>query len=156
MNFENHVKKGLPTIDNDTCAKVVAKLERIGVETLDDLSIVVEQDLVEVLPAIKARKLVQSWKLGEYSFLNRSIIQLYCYYHIAIAFIIIIIFVLHLFSMLAWFGQFASNSSMTSPPYTIPSLQDNLAMTKYAIEDQPPYEGNAETNFVMPAPLLAF
>lgn len=70
MNFENHIKKGLPTIDNDTMAKVVAKLEGIGVETLDDLSIVEEQDLVEVLPAIKARRLVQSWKLGEYSFLN--------------------------------------------------------------------------------------
>lgn len=72
MNFEICVRETLPTIDDETCGKVVARLGDIGVESMEELPLVTEQDLLAFLPSIKVRKLLQSWKVyGEWIFGKR-------------------------------------------------------------------------------------
>lgn len=51
----------LPNLAADTIISVLAKLAEIGVETVDDLQHVEQQDLAPLLKPIQARKLLDSW-----------------------------------------------------------------------------------------------
>jgi hypothetical protein len=59
--IKQNVKLVLQNISEDCCKKLMEKLDDIGVETVDDLSIVQEGDLTGILKPIQIRKLLASW-----------------------------------------------------------------------------------------------
>lgn len=61
MELEEFVKKSTPNLTSDKLHTVLQLLAYVGVESVDDLAFVQEKDLLNVLPPIKARKLIQNW-----------------------------------------------------------------------------------------------
>lgn len=61
MEFEEYVKKSTPNLAVDILQTVLQRLAHIGVESIDDLALVQENDLLDILPPVKARKLLHSW-----------------------------------------------------------------------------------------------
>jgi hypothetical protein len=51
----------LPNLAADAINNVVAKLDDIGIEIVDDLQHVEQQDLVPLLKPIQARKIMDAW-----------------------------------------------------------------------------------------------
>lgn len=78
--IQQNVKLVLPNISEECCKKLLEKLDDIGVETVDDLSIVQERDLTGILKPIQIRKLLTSWAsvpAGILSFNCSSHIKMY-------------------------------------------------------------------------------
>lgn len=61
MDLESFIKKSTPNLASDVLQTVLQRLAVIGVEEVDDLALVQETDLSEILPPIKARRLLQNW-----------------------------------------------------------------------------------------------
>ena len=61
MVLISSVKRTLPQLSDDLLKQVAEKLQDIGVEAEEDLSLVTEADLTAVLKPIVARKLLISW-----------------------------------------------------------------------------------------------
>ena len=61
------LKQALPGLATNVVADVMLKLEEIGVETLDDMDLVQDGDLVPPLKLIHARRFVMKCKEGTLS-----------------------------------------------------------------------------------------
>lgn len=54
----------LPSLSVETKLEIVSKLQTSGVESVDDLKYVQQEDLNDLLPVIQQRKLLEAFKLG--------------------------------------------------------------------------------------------
>lgn len=59
--LEGCIQKALPNLPDSQVQSILSVLDKLGVETEDDLHFVQPSDL-ENLPPVKARKLLQFWK----------------------------------------------------------------------------------------------
>nr|XP_023696093.1 uncharacterized protein LOC111858502 [Paramormyrops kingsleyae] len=55
--------KALPSLSEDTRQQIITTLERSGVESIEDLKYVQQDDISNLLPVIQQRKLLQSFKM---------------------------------------------------------------------------------------------
>uniref|UniRef100_A0A673AGA4 Si:ch211-111e20.1 n=1 Tax=Sphaeramia orbicularis TaxID=375764 RepID=A0A673AGA4_9TELE len=60
------VLRALPKLSEDILRQVVTTLEGSGVESIQDLKYVHQDDIKDLLPVIQQRKLLQAFKLGNY------------------------------------------------------------------------------------------
>ena len=63
MAVKEAVKVVLPALCEDLLETVSRKLVESGVDTLEDLKFVEEEDLVDLLKPIQCRKILHAWKL---------------------------------------------------------------------------------------------
>jgi len=69
MDLRKAVKDVLNNLAEETVTCIVDKLEECGVETIYDLSFIVETDFSDILRPIQIRKLLAAWKQdGNYCF----------------------------------------------------------------------------------------
>lgn len=61
MELEEFLKKSTSDLTLETAQKVLERLKKIEVETVDDLALVQETDLLDLLAPIKTRRLLQIW-----------------------------------------------------------------------------------------------
>lgn len=52
------VRKAMPSLSNDLMDSLMARLEVIGVNSVDDLNFVKTEDVVGILPPIQCRRLI--------------------------------------------------------------------------------------------------
>lgn len=64
---ENLIRQLLPQLSSELVEKTKIKLIEIGVESVDDLKLVQEQDLSVVLKPIQIRKLLHHFNTGLYT-----------------------------------------------------------------------------------------
>lgn len=64
------ILRALPTNVENTTELLIERLLELGVESKDDLQFVQEHDLSSILPAIKLRKLLSAFKMGNYIFIS--------------------------------------------------------------------------------------
>lgn len=64
------ILRALPTNVENTTELLIERLLESGVESKDDLQFVEEHDLSSILPAIKVRKLLSAFKMGNYFFIS--------------------------------------------------------------------------------------
>ena len=59
--------KALPSLSEDTQDRLISTLESSGVESVEDLKYVQQEDVRDLLPVIQQRKLLEAFKLqGNY------------------------------------------------------------------------------------------
>lgn len=56
----------MPSLSNDLMDSLMARLELIGVNSVDDLSFVKIEDVDGILPPIRCRRLIQAFSSGEF------------------------------------------------------------------------------------------
>ena len=54
----------LPTLSVETQLEIVSTLQTSGVESVDDLKYVQQEDIKDLLPVIQQRKLLEAFKFG--------------------------------------------------------------------------------------------
>lgn len=59
------VKKAMPLLSNDLMDLLMARLEVIGVNSVDDLNFVRIEDVDGILPPIQCRRLIQAFSVGK-------------------------------------------------------------------------------------------
>lgn len=69
------ILKALPSNNEDTTQLLIDRLVDSGLESKDDLQFVQQEDISDILPTIKLRKLLNAFKMGNY---NLSLISLKC------------------------------------------------------------------------------
>lgn len=83
MSIHNEIKaiilRALPSLTEEIREHVITSLERSGVESIEDLVYVQQEDLKDVLPIIQQRKLLEAFKLGKVLFLFVIIIIINCF-----------------------------------------------------------------------------
>lgn len=60
------ILKVLPNLFEDTQNQVTTALENSGVESIEDLKYVQQDDIRDLLPVIQQRKLLEAFKMGNY------------------------------------------------------------------------------------------
>lgn len=60
------ILKALPNLSEYTQQQVITALESSGVESIEDLKYVQQDDIRDLLPVIQQRKLLEAFKLGNY------------------------------------------------------------------------------------------
>jgi len=60
------VKKAIPSLSNDLMDSLMARLELVGVNCVDDLSFVKIEDVDGILPPIQCRRLIQAFNSGKF------------------------------------------------------------------------------------------
>lgn len=58
--------KALPRLSKDTQESLVSTLQSSGVESIEDLKYVQQEDITDLLPVIQQRKLLETFKLSNY------------------------------------------------------------------------------------------
>lgn len=77
------VLQAMPSLSNDLMDSLMARLEVIGVNGVDDLNFVNTEDVEGILPPIQCRRLIQAFSAGTFFFLslsNSNPSALYCLY----------------------------------------------------------------------------
>lgn len=69
------ILKALPSNNEDTTQLLIDRLVDSGLESKYDLQFVQQEDISDILPTIKLRKLLNAFKMGNY---NLSLISLKC------------------------------------------------------------------------------
>lgn len=62
---KNYVKKAMPSLSSDQMDTLMAKLEELGVLSVDDLSLVDPEDIKDTLPFIQCKRFVRAVKALE-------------------------------------------------------------------------------------------
>lgn len=65
--------RALPSNDENTTQLLIDRLVDSGLESKDDLQFVQQQDISDILPTIKLRKLLNAFKMGNYDLTSSSI-----------------------------------------------------------------------------------
>lgn len=60
------VRRAMPSISNDLMESLMARLELVGVNGLDDLTFVKTEDVDGILPPIQCRRLIQAFSAGKF------------------------------------------------------------------------------------------
>lgn len=60
------ILKALPNLSEDTQNQVITALEISGVESIEDLTYVQQDDIRDFLPVIQQRKLLEAFRKGNY------------------------------------------------------------------------------------------
>lgn len=60
------ILKALPSNDENTTQDLIDRLVDYGLESKDDLQFVKQEDISDILSAIKLRKLLNAFKMGNY------------------------------------------------------------------------------------------
>lgn len=60
------ILKALPNLSEDTQNQLITALEISGVESIEDLKYVEQDDIGDFLPVIQQRKLLEAFKMGNY------------------------------------------------------------------------------------------
>lgn len=60
------VGKAMPSLSNELMDSLMARLEKIGVDSVDDLSFVKIEDVDGILPPIQYRRLIQAFNSGTF------------------------------------------------------------------------------------------
>lgn len=58
------ISKTLPNLSEETQWQIISKLQSSGLESKEDLKYVQQEDIVDLLPVIQCRKLLDAFKLG--------------------------------------------------------------------------------------------
>lgn len=62
---KNYVKKAMPSLSSDQMDTLMAKLEELGVFSVDDLSLVDPEDIKDTLPFVQCKRFVRAVKALE-------------------------------------------------------------------------------------------
>lgn len=60
------ILKALPNLSEDTQNQLITAIEILGVKSIEDLKYVEQDDIRDLLPVIHQRKLLESFKMGNY------------------------------------------------------------------------------------------
>lgn len=60
------VKKAMPSLSDDILDSLMARLEEIGVNGVDDLNFVKTEDVDGILPPIQSRRLIRAFSAGKF------------------------------------------------------------------------------------------
>lgn len=63
-NIKGIILNTLPTLSVETQLEIVSTLQTSGVESVDDLKYVQQEDIKGLLPVIQQRKLLEAFKFG--------------------------------------------------------------------------------------------
>ena len=75
------VRKAMAALSNDLMDSLMARLEVIGVNSVDDLNFVTMEDVEGILPPIQCRRLIQAFSAGKLFFIiisNPHPSELFC------------------------------------------------------------------------------